>query len=146
MDEISFIQGLMREDYDALGFIPTEGVKRYLSQGRYIIQRGNGKPIGYLMYSVPRPFGVLKIAQACIDFDWREKGYGFDVVAEIEKRAKQKMVGSISLRCAADLQSNKFWLASGYELVRTISTQNKRNRDINLYTKILIPDLFSRKG
>ena len=144
MDDYNFVLGLMRHNYDALGFIPAPTIaSRYLPLGRYIIQRQRtGRPVGYILHGKPAPGGVLTIAQAVIEYDHRERGHGMDAVATLIERAQQANCRAIVLGCAGDLPANAFWRAAGFEQTAVLHPENKRNRAKNIYTLDLWPTLF----
>lgn len=138
----AFITGLMRQNYEALGFIPSPTVKsQYLAQGRYLVQTRNGKPVGYLLHGAPAPGSILTIAQHVIEYDWREKGYGMDVYRRLLDRAENANCRAIRLKCAEDLPSNAFWQAAGFEHIAVLTPDNKRQRTINVYELPLWPRL-----
>lgn len=144
MNDHEFITGLMRENYESLGFIPDTTVRdRYLTAGRYIIQNNAaGQPVGYLLHGSPQPGGVLTVAQAVIECDKRERDYGRQIFYDLLTRARQANCRSITLRCAEDLESNGFWLAMGFEKTNTTHPNNQRKRAVNVYTLDLVPTLF----
>lgn len=138
MNTLDFIVGLMRENYDALGFIPQGTIEtRYIAKNRYLLIPKRG----YLLHGVGLDWCI---SQACIDYDFRSRGYGFDMVDQLIERAKQHNARRIVLRCADELEANTFWQACGFELVRTYQPANKRKREINLYELTLVPRLFTK--
>lgn len=143
-DDLSFITGLMAANSDALGFIPAPTVEaRYLAKGRYVIQRDQrGRKIGYVLHGAPTPGGLLTIAQAVIDYDFRESGQGRHAVEEVIARAVATNCHAIKLRCAEDLAANHFWAALGFKHVNTMFPNNRRQRAIRVYMMDLWPTLF----
>jgi len=144
MDDYTFVIGLMRDNYESVGFIPQTTIKtRYFPKHQYIIQRDNhGKPIGYILYGKPTPGGTLTVAQHVIDYDFRLKGYGHDALKDLIDIATQSNCKDISLRCAENLQSNSFWQAEHFSLSNTTHPNNRRNRAINHYYKPIWTPLF----
>lgn len=144
MDESQFMNGLMRDNYEAIGFIPLPTIEtRYIAQGRYILQTNTkGVPVGYILHGSLLPGGVLTIAQHVIDIDRRQNGHGMDAIATLIDRAKQVNCRAIVLRCAENLPSNHFWQAAGFEHTTTLEVANKRKRKINVYTLDLWPPLW----
>lgn len=142
MDDLSFIIGLMQQNTDALGFIPEPTVRQRYDE-RYIIQTDDyGRKRGYLLHGSPAPGGVLTIAQACIEFNHRRNGFGFSVVQQLIDRADAAQVRAIKLRCADDLEANRFWKAAGFELTKQEYPHNRRQRIINTYLLDMWPTLF----
>lgn len=146
MDDIEYIIGLMKENSDALGFIPKAGISRYIESGRYIIQTNDfGVKTGYILHGKPTTQGWLTIAQAVIDVDFRENGFGVDVVRQLEARVRNISGAGILLRCAENLPSNEFWQHMGYTLYKTSHPENTRKRAINHYTKSISRTMFDEE-
>lgn len=145
MTDLDFILGLMRANTDALGFIPSTTVEtRYVAGGRYIVQTNErGQRTGYVLHGKPTPGGVLTIAQAVVEHDWRERGEGRKAVQTVIERAQRANCRAITLRCADDLEANAFWLAMGFERTHTLHIPNRRQRAVHVYTLDLWPTLFS---
>lgn len=137
MNDLAYIVGLMRENYKALGFIPQGTIgTRYIAKNRYLLIPNRG----YLLHGV----GVdWHISQAVIDYDFRNRGHGFDMVNQLIERAKAQQARRILLRCAEDLEANSFWLACGFEFVRNYQPANQRKREIKLYELCLQERLLS---
>jgi GNAT superfamily N-acetyltransferase len=144
LNDLDFIIGLMRQNYEALGFIPQTTIEqRYIAQGQFVIQSLFGKPVGYILHGKPVVGGILTIPQAVIDFDFRDRGYGMDAVQAVIDRAKQKNCRAVKVRVAADLNANTFWKSAGFELVNVKQPDNQRKRAINVYILDLWPRLFA---
>jgi hypothetical protein len=143
MEETSWIAGLMKENYDAVGFLPYEAVQEYIDLGRYIIQTDErGNKVGYLLHGKPTPGGILTVAQHCIETDKRLRGHGQDAFEELLNRARQANARAIKVRCASDLPSNEFWKSMGLEVVNIKHPNNARKRDINVMLLDLWPTLI----
>lgn len=153
MDDLTFIVGTMRQGYNTepnqLGFIPdTKIATYYMPQSQYVIQRNrHGVAVGYLLHGKCKPGGNLTIAQAIVDIDKRNLLFGQQMTNQLIERARSAGVRVITLRCAADLNSNEFWISQGFQLTGEDKSPNKRNRIVNLYSLYLWPTLFqSVKG
>jgi len=136
MQEIaSWIVGLMKQNYDAVGFIPSPTLQsQYIAAGRYVLQCDErGKPVGYILHGSVRPGRVLVVSQHCIDLDKRLHGYGRQAFDTVVERAKMANCRGITLHCAADLASNAFWQAVGLQLTSVKSPANTRQRQIHVY-------------
>lgn len=143
MLDISWIAGLMRQNYDAVGFLPYQALHYYASTERYILQPDErGRNVGYLLHGKPTPGGILVVTQHVIDFDKRLQGYGQQAFETLVSRARSANCRAIRVACAADLPSNDFWRAMGLELVRIDHRANKRQRDVNVMVLDLWPRLF----
>ena len=136
MDDATFIIGLMKTETDAIGFIPAPAIRsRWIPKSRYIIQRDRrGRRRGYLLHGPARPGRELFVNQVCIEYDHRLRGYAFLAVRELINRATTAGCTAITLRCAADLSANWFWLAVGFRLVNVIPGGQRRDRKICVYT------------
>lgn len=141
MTDLDFIIGLMKQDYEALGFIPRIGIEQYIQAGHYCLQTRQGIPVGYLLHGSSKS-EIMPITQTIIDFDYREKRYGIDILSQVIERARQGNAKYIRVRCAKDLPSNDFWVHVGFKHVNTLYPNNKRKRAINVYYYSLYPELF----
>lgn len=135
----------MRENYEAVGFIPiTTVAQRYIARGQYILQPNHrGSPVGYLLHGKPTAGGVLTVAQHVVDLDWRTRGYGRQAFIELLARARIANCRAIHLRCAEGLPSNEFWASMGFETTSVLTPANVRQRAINVMVLDLWPNLFT---
>lgn len=129
---VSWIAGLMRENYEAVGFIPDTKLRdHYLAHERYVLQTDeSGRRVGYLLHGVPQPGHSLTVAQHCIQVDRRSHGYGEAALAELIERADRVGCPSIRVRCATDLDSLEFWLGQGFRLLEVVPGGVRRQRQI----------------
>lgn len=142
-DDVGWIAGLMRENYEAVGFIPYRGIEKYIHTGRYILQSNEvGKSVGYLLHGKLSPGGIVVVSQHCIDMDKRMKGYGEKAFLTLLERARVNNCRAIKVRCAADLPSNDFWLEMGLKVTRVMNPNNQRHRQINVMVLDLYPSLW----
>jgi hypothetical protein len=143
-DDVSWITGLMRQNYDAVGFLPEFAIaEQYVANGRYVVQTDErGRKVGYLLHGKPTPGGILTVAQHCIETDKRLRGYGQDAFKVLLERARISNCRAIKVRCASDLPSNEFWQAMGLKRVNVQAGGRKRQRDINVMLLDLWPTLF----
>lgn len=149
MDDTDFIAGLMRENYEAVGFIPEPTVRhRYVAREQAIIQTDErGKRVGYLLHGAVRPGRDVVVTQHCIDIDKRLRGYGEQAVAELLRRAEARGVRAVRLRCAEGLPSLTFWEAMGFAVTRARDEGNVRNRLIyELRKDLWVPLLREKSG
>jgi len=126
---------LMRQNSNALGFIPhTQLKRRWIDRQLYVpIQpRGTGAR-GYLLHGPPKPGRPLSIHQICVDQDYRLNYHASAALNTLIQRANQHQASLIRLRCASDLEANLFWLSVGFRLVATNRGGKARGRQINEY-------------
>jgi len=142
MDRTDFIVGLMKENTDALGFIPRPTiVKQFIRTDRIIIQRNRyRKAIGYLLHGPVHPDGHLIIHQACIRLDKRCAGFGRQALSELLTRAARARALTITLRCAWDLEAIAFWFESGFTPVAIVPGGKRRRRSIVSFRRALRGD------
>jgi GNAT superfamily N-acetyltransferase len=128
----SWIAGLMRENYEAVGFIPEPCVAdRYVAHARYVLQADEaGRRVGYLLHGALRYGRTLSIAQHCIQIDRRRHGYGENALAELVRRAEYIGASCITARVATDLDAVDFWLSQGFEIREVVPGGSKRQRSI----------------
>jgi N-acetylglutamate synthase-like GNAT family acetyltransferase len=144
---LDFIIGLMKQNTNELGFIPSTTIEeRYLHSGQYLIQERNGTSVGYLLHGVPITGKVLTIAQACIEYDYRDIGHGHDLVQRLINRGKQANSSAIKLHCADHLAAQYFWEAMSFVKTGQLVRDNSRKRDIGIYVLQLWPTLFDNIG
>ncbi len=138
MNDFEFIVGLMRDNYEAVGFLPRIAVSNYLTERSHVLIPNKG----YLLYENPKPYQILRIAQSCVDYDLRQRGYGQQMIAQVIADAEAHYVSAIRLRCAENLDANNFWAAMGFEKIRILSPDNQRHRRINVWQKTITAGLF----
>lgn len=131
-DNANWICGLMAENYEALGFIPSPSVKhRYVGKNQYILQTDErGRRIGYLLHGPIKYGQAVTITQHCIQYEKRLAGYGRLTFLELKRRCEIIGCSSIRLRVAEDLQSVNFWKSVGFVPVDISPGGRSRNRMI----------------
>lgn len=114
MHDLALIIALMRENTDALGFIPSTAIAaRWIRQGRYLIQRDrHNKRCGYLLHGPIHADGTMHINQVCLALDRRRRRYATALLDQLKARARAAGATTLLLRCAADLEAIHFWRAS----------------------------------
>lgn len=132
MTDADFICGLMRENTDALGFIPSPTIKdRFIPRGHYLIQRNRfGKPVGYLIHGPVHPDGTLYVHQTCISLERRHRHFGQQTINIFLDRAIRNGAKLVRLRCAADLAAVHFWTALHFRQGETSKGGTRRKRSI----------------
>lgn len=148
MDIANWIAGLMRENYEAIGFIPEPTVRfRYIRHGRYILQvKENGRPVGYLLHGAIQCGQPVVISQHVIDYDHRLRGYGEAAFREFFERCRYGGASSIHLRCANNLPSVEFWQHCGFRIDAVLPGGLSRQRMINSMICELPLPLFDVSG
>ena len=128
----SWIVGLMRHNYEAVGFIPATTIEdRYVRRGQVIFQTNeNGKRVGYLLHGPIEQGKLCHVAQHCIEMDKRNRGYGQIAVQELIGRCNRYSAAGIHLRVAIDLQAVEFWKSCGFTTDALVPGGESRNRMI----------------
>lgn len=134
-DETQLIIDLMRAEADKLGFIPIPSLIHTIqTRDALIWQRdAQNRKMGYLIHSHPRPNRPIQVHLTVIDIDRRRRKWATRALAELIAKAYRSDAPYIRLRCAADLEANKFWLANGFEPVAHLPNLRKNEREIILY-------------
>lgn len=143
-----WICGLMAENYEAVGFIPSTTVKnRYIPRGQYILQRDErGQRVGYLLHGPLKHGRVANVTQHCIQYERRLAGYGRKAFLELKRRCELANCSSIRLRVAEDLPGIHFWQSLGFEPVAICLGGQSRSRMIVSMVYPLALPLFVANG
>lgn len=132
---VSYIVALARKESEAIGFLPRPRLEQYVQNGQVAIAHENGNLCGFLVWG--NGFPILRIYQACIQYDARGMAHGAQMVGRLERAATARGYSAIQLRCANDLPANSFWRALDYDLVSTINGGATRRRTLNVWSKSL---------
>jgi hypothetical protein len=125
---------LANSERPSLGFIPYPRLARDEAAGRLRHQIENGTWVGYLVHGPMKANRHLHINQECIDKSARRYGSATRLFHGLLADAIAAASLSIRLTCAADLDSNRFWLSLGFDLANHLVRQvNKRGRPLNAW-------------
>lgn len=133
---------LMRDNYDAVGFLPRSALERAEHENRIYYQIDDGCWVGYLLVGPIYPQKPVYIWQECIDKGARRYGSGKRCFEKLLFDAKVLGAYSIRLRCAEGLESNLFWQSMGFKVIEVDTTPNKRKRAVFRYELVVTPSLF----
>ena len=136
---IAYVDSLQRKNADALSFYPKQVFEREQQKGRLFLGMLDGEPCGYLYVGAHGE--DIKCHQVCIQYDARRRLYGAGLVLVMEDYARQSRAKTITLRCGFDLEANDFWRDLGYQVVAHQQGGVRRMRTINVWKKIVVPDL-----
>lgn len=137
--DLLYVVSLMRANRESVGGLPVPAVKERVDRGTVLLARINGDPVGYILYD--NRDGVLRIPQACIQYDARRRKYGIALMQAL--LSTHPNANEVSLRCAADLEANVFWRDMGFVCVGTSPGGKRRGRTINAWTLWLTPRLIT---
>lgn len=131
--DADFIMALQRSNRESVGGLPRPAIEARLNRGTLLLGLLNDEPAGYLMFDVAA--GLLRIPQACIQYDARRRRYGEALVARM--LGDNPDVTEVRLRCAADVDANLFWRDMGFTCVGTTQGGKRRGRLLNLWQRWL---------
>lgn len=138
--DLLYIDSLQRKNAEELSFYPSQVFEREIVNKRLLLAKVNNEPAGYLYHGAFGP--IVKIHQACIQYDLRGKLYGAELVRLLIKIAEQKKSMSITLRCGSDIEANGFWKTMGFVCEGITKGGARRMRDINCWRHDINPQLF----
>lgn len=140
-DLLIYVDALQKKNAEALSFYPKVVFEREMINGRLFLGLLNGQPAGYI-YVGSGQHGIVRCHQVCIQYDARRRLYGAALVAACEQYAIDKGATRIRLRCGFDLDANQFWQSLGYVCVAVEDGGVRRMRKINVWEKLIGPELF----
>jgi hypothetical protein len=126
---LKYVESLMRKNYEAVGFLPMSVAERYLTANQLWLQYENNEPCGYLIFGNGHP--TCRVFQCCIQTDARRQHGATQLINALIQKTELEGYSAISLRCADDLESNKFWEAIGFVFVGQSQGGKARGRKIN---------------
>jgi len=124
-----YVMALQRSNRESVGGLPRPAIDERLARSTVVLGVLNGDPMGYLMWDYSG--GIVRIPQACIQYDARRRKYGVALVSWL--LAAHPYASEIRLRCAADLEANVFWRDMGFICTATVAGGSRRGRLINAW-------------
>lgn len=131
LEDIAYVMALQRANRESVGGLPQPAIEDRLLRGTLALGTINGDPSGYLMYDYRD--GLLRIPQACIQYDARRRTYGEALFAWV--LAQYPTIAEARIRCAADLEANLFWQSMGFDCVSVVQGGSRRGRLINVWRR-----------
>lgn len=132
---VKYAVDLARKNSEAVSFIPTPRLEQYAESGQLMIEAENNDPCGFLVFG--NTFPILKIYQACIQYDARRIHHGLNLLRRLIIYAEHYGFTAISLYCADDLEANRFWQAAGFQFAGQRLGGQRRGRMHNRWTMYL---------
>lgn len=126
---LKYIDDLAHKNSEALSFIPLPKIEKYMAVGQVLIETENDEPCGYAIFG--NGFPVLKVYQACIQYDARRLQHGMWIVKRLICEAQKRHCSAISLFCADDLDANRFWQSVGFMFAGQREGGKRRGRKHN---------------
>ena len=140
LSDLTYIDHLQAKNAEALSFYPKVVFEREIPNGRVLLARVNADPAGYLYFGAFGP--VVKVHQACIQYDLRGQLYGAELIRFFENMCQAAGVLSCKLRCGSDIAANGFWASMGFYCQSVTAGGVRRMRDINEWRKDFANQLF----
>jgi len=129
--DMPFIMALQRSNRESVGGLPSPAIEERVARGTLALALLNGDPCGYLMYDIRA--GVLRLPQACIQYDARRRTYGEALWLWVV--GQNPSMTEARLRCAADIDANLFWQQMGFTCVNVVRGGTRRGRLINCWQR-----------
>lgn len=107
-----YMEKLRRNDSHALGFIPYSAFEENIRKNRVIIETEGNEPCGFLIWSKMKI--RIKILMICIQNDARRIEHATNLLRGVLELKDAWDCLYFQLRCADDLESNKFWKDCGF--------------------------------
>lgn len=139
--DLVFIDHLQKKNAEELAFFPKQVFEREILNFRILLARVNGDPAGYIYHGSIGP--IVKIHQACIEYDLRGQLYGSALVRQLINLVDAANGMSITLRCGSDIAANGFWQAMGFYCQGVTLGGIRRMRDINNWRYDIQPQLIT---
>ena len=119
MDDLAYIQGLMREEHDKVGFLPLPAVRdRYLKTGHVLwIPGRDACRHGYILHATPGLRRYLSINQCVVEHDHRRKHNAAEAIQKLIDQARAAGVWFLRCHTALDLDATELWTFLGFQLV-----------------------------
>jgi hypothetical protein len=136
--DLPYMMGLQRANRESVGGLPAPALQDRIDRGAAFLGLINGDPVSYLLCDLRS--GVLRIPQACVQYDARRREYGKQLVSAAF--AYYSPFDEVRLRCAADLEANLFWRSMGFKCVGIMRGGARRGRLINCWQMWLGPSLL----
>lgn len=138
---LDYVESLMRQNYEAVGFLPRPRLEQYALRGQVLVETENGEPCGYLVFGKAAwPF--LRVYQSVVQYDARRRDHGLALVARLIAIGRERGAAAISLWCADDLEANAFWREAGFSFAGQRDGGKRRGRKHNRWVLTLTPGLF----
>jgi hypothetical protein len=131
---------LMKDYYDAVGFLPFAQLEKAEQEGRLLCLYRKTELLGYILYGKMlwgKPIHVYQLVIAK-----HRNGYGEMLFNIFLQLCRYNGVSSVLLRCAENLESNKFWSSMGMQVTQIYEPKNQRKRKIFRYRLPLHDELF----
>lgn len=129
--DLPFVMALQRKNRESVGGLPGPAILERVNRRTLLLGLLNGEPCGYLLFDYRDH--VIRVPQACIQYDARRRKYGEDLVGMMFNLCPDAT--ETRLRCAADIDANLFWRTLGFVCTTIQQGGTRRGRLINVWQK-----------
>ena len=128
----AYAEHLHRRNSEALGFIPRSRIEDYAEKGQVWLTTENDEPCGYIVFGIGGR--MLRVYQACIQYDARRRQHGLDLVQRLVSKATSDGFDGVTLRCRDGLEANEFWRSVGFRFMGQVKGGARRGKRLNVWT------------
>jgi N-acetylglutamate synthase-like GNAT family acetyltransferase len=132
--DVAWVVSLQKVWSNAVGFLTRQAIRAKIARGQGVLIAEGGQEAGYLLHSSGRD-GVLCCSQVAVSRELLRTELGTELVHELERRAVERGLNVIRLRCREELEANLFWKAVGFETTAVIGRGSARGFRIVEWTK-----------
>ena len=134
--DLPYIVHLAKIEDQCLGFVPSTRYEFTINeQGTKTcvinVLKENNQHLGFVYAGITPDKNITKIYQIAVQQDARRLTFATALVDSVTLESTD----FITLRCATDLESNRFWTALDFEEGRLLQGGKTRNRKIQQYYK-----------
>ena len=138
LGDLKYIVHLANKESESIGFIPACRYAEVISADRngsiLRICVREGERVGFIYSTFMERLGRVRIQQIVIQNDARRQECG---TALVHATTALSNAVWLSARCAETNKAKEFWEGIGCHLVRSISQENKRDRKILVFGKVV---------
>jgi hypothetical protein len=129
--DLRYVMALQRANRESVGGLPEPAIRERIVARRVLVGILNEDLCGYVLCDPGRD-GILRIPQACIEYDARRQTHGALLVGE---SLRLFPCHETRVRCAADLEANLFWQSLGFICTAHTNGGRRRGRILNLWQR-----------
>lgn len=140
-DHVKMMVHLQKRFSDHLGFLPEKALAWYAAENHVGIAKENGTGVGYILGRPAFAYQPLMrpITQAAVFLDAQRRHHGLKLVEAVCHKAATAGQHVVQASCAADLDACDFWMEAGFIPVFLHKLENRRQRDIVIFRRLLTP-------
>lgn len=132
--DLSFVVHCQRQWSNALGFLPTCTLKRYIDARQVAVAEENGFPVGFVDWC-GHAKSLLRVLQVAVEPDILRGRVGTDLMTMLKDFARDKQLSIMRLTCRAELAANHFWPTVGFTPTAIYHRETTRKVPLIEWTK-----------